>query len=133
MAHDVRGMKEAEQQHTQTNEKEGRQNKMTTYENIKTLTAEELNKITFEGTTYDAALVAHINKCEKIAKALLNEVKKYEDIAKAHESELAENKLVTIKHGQQRRFSKDKLIEEYGKDVYEALKVLIDTVSVSFG
>ena len=106
---------------------------MINYENVVTLTKEELKNITFENVTYDASLVSHLVKIGKIAKALTDELNKHKDIVKAHENAFVENKLVNVAHKDSPHFSKDDFIAVYGEEEYKRFVKVTDAKTVTFG
>lgn len=105
---------------------------MIIYENVETLTKEEIKAITFKNTSYTASLVSHIVKCAKIAKALTDEVEKHKSIIKAHEQELSGNKLISVEHTEAQTFSKDDFIAVYGEEEYKRFCIMQERRTVKF-
>ena len=105
----------------------------TMYENVVTLDKNEIKNITFENTKYDASTVAHIEKCERIAKALTDEIERHKTIVKENENKLSGNKLVHVEHKERPQFSKTDFISVYGEEEYKRFCYMIDVRSVVFG
>ena len=55
---------------------------MLNYENVKTLTTEEVKNITAETVVFDASLSTHLNKIKEISDALTAELNAYKAVAK---------------------------------------------------
>ena len=106
---------------------------MIIYEKIETLEKAEVKNISLENTSFTASLVSHINKCEKIAKALTDEINKYKTIVKDNEEHFTGNKLVTVTHKDSPHFSKEDFIAVYGEEEYKKFIRITDAKTVIFG
>jgi len=106
---------------------------MTIYEQIETLSREEIKAITND-VTFSAALASHLRKISKIQADLEAELKKYKEVAKFQmkSGKLEGNKTVTIENRPSPTFDKEAFIDEYGEDEYNRFMVKKDRLYVFF-
>lgn len=95
-----------------------------------TLEKKEIKNLSIDNVKFDASLVSHIRRIDRIQKALEAEIKAYKEIAK--KMDLSENKLVTVENKPSNKFDKDRFIEEYGQAEYDRFCSLHDAWYVTF-
>lgn len=106
---------------------------MERYDDIITLSKEEIKALNPDNTKITKNLASHANKIKRIYSALDAEYKALQTIVKViHNHEPYEDKIVKLEKRMRPQFNKDRFIEVYGEDEYKKFCDDVEAEYVTF-
>ena len=95
------------------------------------MSKEEIKELKKNGVKFTKNLASHLNRNDRIAKALTAEITAYKDYAKKTLG-IVDNAVVTIENRPSADFSKDEFIAVYGEEEYKRFCIVKDKLYVTF-